>query len=283
MIFAISVPNLLRSRSGADHAVQVGRIRSYAPTTLSMQTDEAKAKTESVATDKKLIRKAELELTVSNVNEAAATLRQITEKYQGAVDQVRLVSTEWDRANGELHLRVPADQLEQALAEFKRVAANVTHEQLDVVDVTHEWTDDEARLRNMKAEEQQYLEIMKRAGTIDETLNVTQKLSDVRGRIEQLQAEMNVMSHDVAMSSIGILLTPSSQPTSLLADWHPLAGMHSAAASMLSGISSWVDFIVGAFILLPAILLWGGTVLGALLACYWVLKIVSRRYGKSAV
>ena len=45
--------------------------------------------------------------------------------------------------------------------------------------------------RNLKAEEQQYLLILKQAKTVKDKLDVSEKLSDVRGQTEQQQAEFN--------------------------------------------------------------------------------------------
>ncbi len=280
IVAAVSIPNLLRSSIAADEASRVGRMRAFA-TMESKLSAPMSAGAVGAQPDRKLIRRVALELIVANVDAAATDLRRITANYRGAVDRVQLRNS-GSNASGDLELRVPSDQLETALAEFKKVAVRVGHEEVNAKDVTHEWADNDARLRNMKSEEQQYLEIMKRAGTIKETLEVTEKLSDVRGRIEELQAEINVMQHDVEMSAVAIMLVPQTADPGLLADWHPLLSARGATGSLLGGLSAWVDFMVGALILLPAILLWGGTVIGAFLALYWILKRISRKYGKSA-
>ena len=274
VLLALAAPNLYRSQIAADEAVRVGRMRSFAsPQPASLAKE--------VQPDRKLIRKVALELIVANVDAASTDLRRITANYRGTIDKVQLQSASAS-SSGELQLRIPSDQLEAALAEFKKTAVKVAHEEISATDVTHDWADNDARLHNLKAEEQQYLEIMKRAGTIKETLEVTEKLSDVRGRIEQLQAEINLMQHDVAMSAVAIVLVPQSADPALLAEWHPFLSARSAASSMLTGVSAWVDFIVGALILLPAILLWAGTIGGAFWLLYWILKLISRKNGKSA-
>jgi hypothetical protein len=218
---------------------------------------------------------------VSDVNAATAQLRAVTAHYQGDVDQVRLVSANYGVS--ELHLRVPASQLESALADCKKAAVHVNREQVDAADVTREWTDNEARMRNLQAAEQQYLAILRRAGTIKDTLEVTDKLNEVRGYIEQLRAEINLMAHDVAMSSITIQLIPASQPTGIFTAWRPLQGVHDSLAALAGGVSTWVNFMLAALILLPAILLWCGTVVLGLAVLIWLVKLIARRYGKPAV
>jgi uncharacterized protein DUF4349 len=57
-----------------------------------------------------------------------------------------------------LMLRVPADRLDQAMAEIKGAATRVEQENVEAKDVTREYIDLDARLRNTQAEEAQYLQ-----------------------------------------------------------------------------------------------------------------------------
>ena len=77
------------------------------------------------------------------------------------------------------------------MSQIKSVAVSVDREDVEAHDVTREYIDLDARLRNAQAEEARYLEILKRATTVKDTLEGAEKLSNVRGRIEQLQGEMN--------------------------------------------------------------------------------------------
>jgi uncharacterized protein DUF4349 len=66
-------------------------------------------------------------------------------------------------------------------------------------------------MRNLRAEEQQYLAIMNQAHTVKDTLEVSGKLSDVRDRIERLQAQVQLMTHDIEMSVVTIALMQESE------------------------------------------------------------------------
>ena len=103
-----------------------------------------------------------------------------------------------------LVVRVPASGLVAALAEYKKLAVRTDHEQVSGRDVTREFYDNEAHLRNLRAEEEQYLTIMKQAHSVTDILQVSEKLSDVRDRIERLQAQIQVMNHDIEMSAVAL-------------------------------------------------------------------------------
>jgi hypothetical protein len=74
-------------------------------------------------------------------------------------------------------------------------------------DITEQYTDAKSRVKNLQAQEEQLLTIMKKANTIDEILKVQNELSNVRGNIEVLQGKINMWDKLVEMSTITISLS----------------------------------------------------------------------------
>lgn len=60
------------------------------------------------------------------------------------------------------------------------MAVKVNSEKTDAQDVTKQYVDLEARIRNLRAQEAQYLEIMRSAKKVQDMLDVSEKLSEVR-------------------------------------------------------------------------------------------------------
>jgi GAF domain-containing protein len=58
---------------------------------------------------------------------------------------------------------------------------------------------------------------MKQAHTVKDTLEVSEKLSDVRDRIERLQTQVQFLTHDIEMSVVTIALTQESDSHALAA------------------------------------------------------------------
>ena len=79
-------------------------------------------------------------------------------------------------------------------------------ESIDAQDVTKQYVDQQARLRNLRAQEQQYLGILRKAATVKDTLEVSDKLNEVRGAIEERQAEFEALSKQVETVAINITL-----------------------------------------------------------------------------
>jgi len=71
----------------------------------------------------------------------------------------------------------PAVRFEDAKAGISKLAARVESEKTDAQDVTRRYLDMEARLRNLRAQEAQYLAIMKSAHPAQDLLDVSRKLA----------------------------------------------------------------------------------------------------------
>jgi hypothetical protein len=217
--------------------------------------------------DRKLIHNAELGLTVVDVRAVAEQIRRITEAGRGEVDNLEIIDG-GGSVSATLVVRVPASGLTSALTEYKKLAVRTDHEQVSGRDVTREFYDNEAHMRNLRAEEQQYLTIMKQAHSVTDILQVSEKLSDVRDRIERLQAQIQVMTHDIEMSAVAITLTQESSTQVLGIRWRPLYNAKIATRELLAGLGEWMDWVVALLIKLPLILLWTLTI-GALLWVVW--------------
>jgi len=82
----------------------------------------------------------------------------------------------------------------------RRIAKAVEQDTSEARDATREYVDKEASLRNARAEEAQYLEILKRAAAVKDILEVSSKLAEVRGRIDESEADLRFLHHQVEMS-----------------------------------------------------------------------------------
>jgi Domain of unknown function (DUF4349) len=83
---------------------------------------------------------------------------------------------------------------------------------------------------------------MKQAHTVKDTLDVSEKLSDVRDRIERLQAQIQLMTHDIEMSVVTIALTQEFEARAFGIHWRPLKNARAAVRDLLEGLGDWVDF-----------------------------------------
>ena len=226
---------------------------------------------------RKIIRNGSLDLLVNDVGQSIDKIGSIVNGVGGFVEKSTQI-------NGGSHsasvtARIPAARLDQVIIQIKGLATNVDRESVEVRDVTREYIDLDARLRNAQAEEAQYLQILKRAATIKDTLDVTEKLSDVRGRIEQLQGEMKFLTAQVDMSTLEISLRSEADAAVAGIHWRPLRQAKIAASEMVSGLGDWADSVVAFFINLPLIAVWFLSVVALIIVALRVLRFLWQRFG----
>src|SRR5271157_2498594 len=250
LLAAVATPNLLRSRMAANEASRVARQRTlegdlasrsyYAPT---MKAKPAAVTTALVAADqpadqadpgvaadqahtgpiaaagRKIICTSSLEMVVQHPAEVADRITAIAASLGGYV-----VSAEGGGQNATaemLTLRVPAAHFDQARAEIRKLGLRVENEKIEAQDVTRQYVDEDANLRNLRAEETQYLTILKQAHTVKDMLAVSEKLSEVRGQIEQQQAEFNALAKQTETVAISIALRSEAEAQVLGLNWRP--------------------------------------------------------------
>ena len=235
------------------------------------------ARAEKPDPDHKIIHTVALELVVKDVQQSVVQIRRRTIDLGGFVERASIAHADNGADYATITLRVPQANLEQALNGFKQQAVKVANEMIESTDVTRQFSDSQAQLRNYKAEEEQYLTIMRRASTVKDTLDVAKELSDVRGRIEKLQGEFNHLSHQVAMSSVTVTVRPETSAIQAALEWHPLVSAKRAGRNMLAGLANFADFIVALIINIPLIALWV-CLIGAAVVYGW--KSLRWGYGK---
>jgi len=116
-------------------------------------------------------------------------------------------------------------------------------------------------LRNLRAQEAQYLSILKQARTVKDTLEVSEKLNGVRGEIEQQQAEFETLSRQVERVAISVSLHSEAQAQVFEVPWRPSYELKLAMATGVEGLANYATSMLGLVFYLPAILLWLATIL----------------------
>ena len=260
--------NLHRGGMAVDHFQDVAlpapagqrELKAFAPLSASAVSEPvaAKAGVDS-SMDRKMVRNSSVDLVVRKPAEAAEKIRELAEGLGGF-----LVSSQvsgWPNAGGAvLTIRVPAARFEEARVEIRKLGLRVESEKVEAQDVTRQFVDEDANLRNLRAEEAQYLSILKQAHTVKDTLAVSDKLSDVRGQIEQQQAEFNALAKQTETVAIAVSLRAEAEAQVAGLHWRPLYQMKLAVRDGLDAVADYGVAMTSFLFYLPAVLLWMGTI-----------------------
>jgi Domain of unknown function (DUF4349) len=210
------------------------------------------------ATERKIIRHANLTIEVGSPAETQPKIATIAESHQGFVVTTESTQrTNEDRTKPEttvtLVVRVPAAKFNQAVTDIRAAGLRVVQEKLTGQDVTEEFMDLEARVKNQKALEAQFIEIMKRAGTVEDALNVQRELANVRTEIEKLEGRRRFLENQASLSTINVTLQTPTQIVNATGFWY---NVKSAFADGVDAAAEVILFLIRAFVaLLPIALL----------------------------
>lgn len=268
-LLAMSLPNYFLRRGGMalydtqDEAREVGYQSGMEEAQQAGYTGKLTAASLSVvkrAEDRKTVRTGSMDMVVKSPKESSGKIRDLAEQAGGFLVNSEVYGGN-DAASASLTVRVPAEKFQQVSAQIRQLGVRVESEKVNAQDVTKEYVDQSARLRNLHAQELQYLGILKQARTVKDTIAVSDKLNEVRGEIEQQQAEFDALSKQVETVALNITLRAEADARVFGLNWRPLYQLKLAARQGLNGIGDYAS-TMGAFIFyLPTVLLWLATIL----------------------
>jgi Domain of unknown function (DUF4349) len=209
--------------------------------------------------DRKMVRTCAMDLVVQKPSDANEKIRSLAESLGGFLVSSEVNGGEY--ARDTLTIRVPTSRFEEARAAIRKLSLRVESEKIDAQDVTRQYIDRDANLRNLRAEETQYLIILKQAHTVKDTLDVSEKLSAVREQIEQQQAEFDTLSKQIETVAISLTLRAEADAQVFGLRWRPLYQIKLALREGLEGVGSYAASMVSLVFYLPAVLLWLLTIL----------------------
>ena len=225
--------------------------------------------------NRKLVRTAALDLIVKSPAQSSEKIIQLVQSA-GGFAVTSQVNGGADAVSATLSVRIPAHKFEEVRTQIRKLGLRVEGESFEAQDVTKQYFDQEARLRNLRAQEQQYLGILRKAATVKDTLEVSDKLNEVRGAIEERHAEFEALSKQVETVAINITLRAEADAQVLGLRWRPLYQLKIAARDGLDGLGGYISSMTALVFYLPTILLWLFTILAGAAIGWRILRWAAR-------
>lgn len=182
-------------------------------------------------------------------------------------------------------IRVPTDQLTATLAGIREVADRVVTESLQSQDVTDQFVDIEAQLRNLYALEEELLALLSELrdnpnADPGKLLQVFDQIRITRGEIEQLEGRKQLLTDLVSLATISISISPLPAAIPIVPEdpvWEPAVQAREALRSLVEDLQAIGSFAIR-FVLynLPILVLIAGPFV-------WLAWFLYRRVNKKTV
>ena len=150
-----------------------------------------------------VVHHATLQLRVVDARSAMDSAASLAMTYGGFVES-RQYHHSPETPSAHMVLRVPQARYEAVLEKLRQSLGVVVSESTTTEDVTVQVVDVEAKLRALRAEEQQYIAMLRGARTIGEVLSVREQMNQVRRDIESLEARQKVLRSLTSLSTISL-------------------------------------------------------------------------------
>ena len=213
----------------------------------------------------RIVRDGTMRLQVDeDVDGAFSQLTRLAGRFGGTVLASEASTDDDGTTSGSVTLRVPAEDYDDLLVAVAGVG-DVQRRSITSDDVSDEFVDLEARLRNNQAQERFYLRLLDDAKDVEDAIAVQQRLDGIQQTIEQIQGRLRFLEERTTFSRLTVEVAQvgatfqqgDAQPS--LARW-----VATARAGLIN--------VVGAMLVVTTVAL-------PLALLGLVVVVVARRYG----
>lgn len=147
-----------------------------------------------------------------NIQETSEKLEALVDQYEGYITYSNTYTYD-DETSTSYDIEVPADAFDDFMNQAKSIA-EVTNTSTSANDITDQYIDTEARLTNLKAEEETLQELLDQAETLSDVIAINDQLTSVRSDIESYESQKEYYDSLTEYASVSIYINSSASSAS---------------------------------------------------------------------
>ena len=172
----------------------------------AVETGSTSQSQSALPAGRKLIRNAELTVQTKTFDDFCTAVRQKTAALSGYEESSQSGAYGDDTRYATIVLRIPAAHLDAFLQSISTLGT-VTSQSTSMQDVTDEYIDIESRLTALETEQETLLALLKKAENLTDTLEIQERLAEVRGRLESYKGQLKALESQVDYSKVTLSVT----------------------------------------------------------------------------
>ena len=166
---------------------------------------EASSSVDAPMTDRKLIKTVELTAETEELDALLAAITARVSELGGYIENQRVYNgsayASRRSRSASLTIRVPAEKLD-GFVDHVAESSNIVSRYAYIDDVTLTYVATESRVAALEKEQERLLELMDKAETMADLLEVEARLTDVRYELESVTSQMNVLKNQVSYGTV---------------------------------------------------------------------------------
>ena len=157
----------------------------------------------NIPVERKIIREGDIRFETNNAEETKDLISKAVSDFKGYISSDN-VYTYKDKVEHRIVIRVPAGNFDSLLNKISASARKIESKNINVLDVTEEFVDIEARIRTKKDLENRYKELLKKATKVEELLAIEKEIGTLRADIESIEGRLKYLSDRVFYSTLTV-------------------------------------------------------------------------------
>lgn len=199
-----------------------------------------------IPVERKIIREGELRFETKDSEETKNLISRAVSDFKGYISNDNVFNYK-DKVEHRIVIRVPAGNFDSLLNKISASARNIESKTINVLDVTEEFIDIEARIKTKKELENRYKELLKKATKVEELLAIEKELGTLRADIESIEGRLKYLSDRIFYSTLTVTFY---EKTAM-----PFAFFSKIGSALRIGWTNLLWFIVGLAHLWPLLII----------------------------
>jgi hypothetical protein len=156
--------------------------------------------------EKKIIKDGRLGVRVSDLENTKSRIDSLIIGYEGYYANERLNNSDWE-VSYDLKIRIPSANFMKFISDVETGGGEILYKEIDARDVTDQFIDLETRLENKRNYLKRYNDLLVKANSIKEILEIEEKIRALEEEIESATGKLNYLNDLVDYSTLDLTIS----------------------------------------------------------------------------
>ena len=234
---------------------------AYSKTGTQIYTESS----ELNSNDRKVVKNGNANIEVESFDSSISKIKELSSNFGGYVTNSNMWTSDSGTKSGNITVRIPENRFEEFGDSLIQVG-KIKSKETSSYDVTEQYMDLQARLKNLRNQEKRYTELLSMAEDVEDVLAIEVQLGRIRSEIESYEGRIKYLDNTTSFGTFYINLY---EPQEVIHEWGIKNAFDRAIDAFITSVAGII--ILGGFFI-PIIILIG--------IIYLIVKYTKKRVKK---